>query len=268
MEFSFILLTWNSERYIGSCIDSIIAEGQLLNEPFEIHIVDNGSSDSTAEKIHYLAQLHPGIIYPIFLSTNLGTTRSRNMALRKATGRYIVVLDSDIQLLPGVTIGLLETLQKRADVGVVAPRLIYPDGRHQKSVDIFPTLTHKIKRFLWLKKMECNEAPLLQEKGAVEVDYAISAMWMLPKATIEKVGLLDENIFYSPEDVDYCLRIWKSGLKVIYDPKWTAIHDAQEISRGWRIRKSTILHVFGLLYFFKKHRYYLRPPVRINRSIK
>lgn len=262
MEFSFIILTWNSERYIDVCIDSIIAEMRSMNEPFEIHIVDNGSVDSTPKKINNANKLHPNRIRPVFLKANLGTTKSRNMALKNSRGRYVVILDSDIQLLPGVINGLRETLEQQPDVGLVVPRLIYPDGCHQKSVDVFPTITHKLKRFFFLKHMEAEERPIVAENGLVEVDYAISALWMLPNRTIDRVGLLDENIFYSPEDVDYCLRIWKSGARVVIDPQQIAVHDAQEISRGMRISKSTVMHAMGLFYFFRKHRYWFKQPDR------
>ena len=130
MEISFILLTWNSERYIESCIESIIAEGRRLGDAFEIYIVDNGSKDTTPAKIRRIARLHSRQhSSPFFSYVNLGTTRSRNAALKKAGGRYIVIMDSDIQLLPGVINGLRKTLQDDASVGLVAPRLIYPDNR-------------------------------------------------------------------------------------------------------------------------------------------
>jgi len=71
------------------------------------------------------------------------------------------------------------------------------------------------------------------------------------------VGLLDEKIFYSPEDVDYCIRVWKAGFDIRYLPKYEIIHDAQEISRakGIRINFFTLSHIKGLLYLFLKHRY-------------
>ena len=86
------------------------------------------------------------------------------------------------------------------------------------------------------------------------VDYAISACWMLRRNVLNTVGLLDENIFYSPEDVDYCIRIWKSGYQVHYIPYVSIIHDAQEISRpkGLLINKFTIRHLKGLFYFICK----------------
>ncbi|MBA3035290.1 MAG: glycosyltransferase [Desulfobacterium sp.] len=260
MEFSFIVLTWNSEKYIDTCINSIVKEGFSHNAPFEIFIIDNGSSDLTPEIIRKLEKEHLGIIKPIFFSTNIGTTKSRNVALEKATGRLIVIMDSDAQLLPGVISSLRKTLLGYSNIGLVVPRLIYPDGRHQKSTDIFPTVSHKIKRFFWLKKIENAEPSLISETGPVEVDYAISALWMFPRSIIQKVGFLDEKIFYAPEDVDFCLRVWQAGLKVVYDPRCLAIHDAQEISRGIKISKSTVLHIAGLLYFFKKHKYIFKKP--------
>jgi GT2 family glycosyltransferase len=262
MEFSFIILTWNSERYIDVCIDSIIAEMRPLKESFEVHIVDNGSVDSTPARIKKAVQSHPGKIHPIFLESNVGTTRSRNMALKNASGRYIVIMDSDVQLLEGVIVGLRNKLIENKDIGLIVPKLIYPDGRHQKSVDVFPTVMHKAKRFFWLRRMERNEKTVSANNRPIDVDYAISAFWIFPRAIMDRIGLLDEKIFYSPEDVDYCLRIWKAGFRIVIDPRHVVVHDAQEISRGLRIRKSTVLHALGLSYFFSKHRYWLKRPDR------
>jgi len=261
MEFSFIILTWNSEKYIDACIESIIADCRSLKSSIEIFIVDNGSSDSTPARIRQLEKSYPGKIHPIFLKENLGTTRSRNLALKKALGRYIVVLDSDIRLLPGILSELRKSLQEDANLGLVAPRLVYPNGHHQKSVDMFPSIFHKIKRLLWLKKMERIESIGRRMTKPIKVDYAISAVWMLPRTTIERIGLLDENFFYSPEDVDYCLRIWKVGLSILYNPTVTAIHHTQELSRKFTFNGAFISHVTGLFYYFFKHRYIFKKPV-------
>ena len=94
-----------------------------------------------------------------------------------------------------------------------------------------------------------------------KVDYAVSAMWILKKEVFEKVGLLDENIFYAPEDVDYCLRVWLSGFRVIYCQNVSAIHHTQEISRGLTINNATFHHIRGLFYYFWKHRYFLKRPI-------
>ena len=89
------------------------------------------------------------------------------------------------------------------------------------------------------------------------VDYAISACWLLRKEIFFRVGLLDEKIFYSPEDVDYCIRVWKNGYQVHYVPQVSIVHDAQELSKpkGLFLNKFTFRHIKGLLYLFIKHKY-------------
>jgi GT2 family glycosyltransferase len=74
------------------------------------------------------------------------------------------------------------------------------------------------------------------------------------------VGLLDERIFYAPEDVDFCLRVWKAGLRVLCVPSVSVVHHAQEISRGPMINIAKLRHVQGLGYYFLKHRYLWRRP--------
>lgn len=262
MDLSFVILTWNSERFIEACVESIFQDIGPLGLESEIFIVDNGSADRTPAIIRELVKRRRDRIRPIFLDRNLGTTRPRNMALKKTAGRLILVLDSDVQLVPGVTAGLMETIHSGPDIGLVAPGLIYPDGRHQKSVDIFPTLPHKIKRAFGLRKIERAEQEKRLPQGPIEVDYAISAFWMFRRETLKTVGLLDENIFYSPEDVDYCLRMWNAGFRILHEPRYTAIHDAQEISRGMRVNRATLNHLLGLFYFFVKHRYVFARPAR------
>ena len=101
---------------------------------------------------------------------------------------------------------------------------------------------------------------------AQEVDYTCSAFWLFSRELITRVGLLDEKIFYAPEDVDYCLRTWLSGRTVLIDGAVTVIHHAQEISRKGVFSKSLWLHAFGLLYFFRKHRFVLSSK-RVQRRI-
>jgi GT2 family glycosyltransferase len=153
---------------------------------------------------------------------------------------------------------LLKTLDSDATYGMVAPRLEYPDGRRQLSADCFPTVQHKLRRFAFLKQME-RRLPASPDTGIRAVDYAISAFWLMKREVLTTVGLLDERIFYSPEDVDYCIRVWKAGFQIMYDPSVRVVHDAREISRGLIPSKATFSHAAGLAYLFRKHGYVLTP---------
>lgn len=266
MDISFVILSWNSERYLGRCVDSI--DHSLKNTDFlyEIHVLDNGSRDGTPNLLKRIAEERSGIIIPYFEPSNIGTTKSRNRLFAEALGKYICVMDSDTELRQGVMEALIMAIESDRRLGIAVPRILYPSGAWQKSFDRFPTLVDKFNRFIHLRSIEEQES--IQFSGATQpfyVDYAISAFWLIRRELFSTVGLLDEQIFYSPEDVDFCLRVWKSGYRILYVPSVSIIHHTQEISRGLKINRAKLSHLKGLFYYFFKHRYFLhRPQFRID----
>jgi len=261
MDLSFVILTWNSESYIEKCFDSLMNSLAASAYSSEIFIVDNGSSDGTVAILKNYQEQYGNILKLIFLDKNVGTTVSRNMALKQATGDYIVIMDSDIELPEGIFDTLIRSISKNSKIGMVVPQIVYPSGKWQKSIDQFPTLLHKLNRFFRLRSIEdkegCEEVDSLSERT---VDYAISAFWLFKKEVLENVGLLDENYFYAPEDVDYCLQIWKAGFKIVYVPTVTVVHHTQEISRGFKINKAKLEHIKGLIYLYRKYRFLFSSP--------
>lgn len=259
MDVSCVMLTWNSESYIERSLRSLMADLSTLRH--EIFVVDNGSQDRTTTILREFEQRHPGAVVPLYLDRNTGTTHSRNLAFKRAQGRFICVLDSDVEVSSGAIERLINVLERDSRTGLAAPKLVYPNGNLQKSTDVFPTIATKIKRYFFLRWIEKRERDQrVQRTDPVEVDYAISAMWLFKREVLDRVGLLDERILYSPEDVDYCLRIRKAGWRIVYDPSAVCVHHTQEISRGFRLNQATVRHVQGLCYYFRKHRCFFRPP--------
>ena len=256
MLISAVILSYNSVKPIHRCLDELIDALSCFECESEIFIVDNGSKDGSVELINQYQNQFPNIVKGIFFKENTGTTFSRNAALKQAQGEYVLVLDSDAYVNYKALDVLIRYLKSNLNVGMAVPRLFYNSGNFQLSCDVFPTLVHKFKRFLFLKKMEAQPHELQSIKEPVTVDYAISACWLLTRDAINKTGLFDEKIFYSPEDVDYCLRVWESGLKITYVPTAEVIHDAQELSRGFKLSKFHCSHLKGLFYLMNKHPYF------------
>ena len=258
-KISFIILTWNSQEHIKPCVESIVAD--LEETPFlpEIFIVDNGSTDRTMEAVQSLESRYSGMVHPISLGKNFGTTYPRNLALGRATGEFLCVLDSDIEIQSPCLSQLVSSLAGDERAGIVVPRLTYPNGKLQKSTDRFPTLARKFERYFFLRKMEDQEQVITGASRVV--DYAISAFWFFRAELLDRVGYLDERFFYAPEDVDYCLRVWKGGLRVVYCPQAQAVHHTQELSRGLRFNRALVEHLKGLAYYFYKHGYLFRRPL-------
>jgi GT2 family glycosyltransferase len=237
-------------------LDSLIRALQSLPGSNEIFVVDNGSVDGSVEILTDYEKEYPGLVNPIFFEKNMGTTFSRNTALKRANGDFLLVLDSDAYVDGKSLHYLVAYLGAHRAYGMAVPRLYYASGNYQMSCDVFPTLLHKIKRFLLLRTMESRASLLQSTTEAVDVDYAISACWMIRRDAFSAVGLFDENIFYSPEDVDFCLRMWEAGYRIAYVPKAEVVHDAQELSRGFRLSRFHFSHLSGLFYLMRKHRYF------------
>lgn len=256
MLVSAVILSFNSVKTLPRCLSALLESYEQFEQACEIFVVDNGSQDGSVELLKEYQEKYPNVIKPIFFKENTGTTFSRNSAIKQSTGNYVLVLDSDAYITPVCLSKMIAYNQAHPESGLVVPNLTYASGNFQLSCDAFPTLWLKAKRFLFLKNMEANEHPLSKEVNPVDVDYAISACWLISRACVDDTGLLDENIFYSPEDVDYCIRVWKAGYKITYLPTISMIHDAQELSRGFKLSKFHFSHLAGLFYLFKKHRYF------------
>lgn len=254
MDVSAVVLSFNSLRYIQTCVESLMSSYDKCGVRGDVFVVDNGSVDGSVQALKSLQKRFGETLHVEYLPHNTGTTRSRNLALRQCTGQSVLILDSDAYMNASALRDLLAYQSAHPEAGLVAPKLTYPDGRFQLSVDVFPTIVRKFERLLSLRSMEQRGMPA----ATGPVDYAISACWMLSRRAITATGLLDERIFYSPEDVDYCIRVWAAGFQVHYLPDTTVVHDAQEISRPKGIRSInhfTIRHAKGLAYLFWKHRY-------------
>ena len=258
MNISFVILTWNSQKDIEQCISSINKHCKADQMEYKIFIVDNGSSKKMLDLLKNIETQEQ--IECIYLDKNYGTTYPRNLALKKVDSEYVCVLDSDTELKSGSLKKLLSEFESRKDVGLIAPRLILENGDIQHSVKKFPTLMEKLLKLKKIFRLGSYHQNDFYENfpfdDIQEVDSAISACWVFPKAILEKVGLLDENIFYAPEDVDFSLRVWKSGYKIIYYPFFEILHKTQQITHRSPFSKIAISHFMGLLYYYRKHSYW------------
>jgi len=263
---SVVSLTWNSERFVPTYLSSLFADADKSGIPIEVLIVDNGSTDST------LAQLtewekQPGV-HVFRQAFNRGTTVSRNIALKQARGEFVFVVDSDTRILPGTLDGLLASfgeLEKRSNVGLLCPKLTYPDGEIQESARRFPTVLTKVFRLLkWDSVRKWEESiPAVFAGESTPVDYGISAAWFFRRSLLDRVGYLDEKIFYAPEDTDFCVRVWKSGAEVWYSPEVTVVHDCQRLTSKRPFTRMGANHAAGLVYYWRKHGgFLLRPRIK------
>ena len=130
-----VVLSFNSERYIRDCVASLAKAFDGFDAPCEIRVIENGSGDRSVAILRELEQQFGGTVFVEYLPRNTGTTASRNLALRAARGRYVLVLDSDATASFATLKHLIAVVEGDPSIGLIAPRLNYPDGRFQISFD-------------------------------------------------------------------------------------------------------------------------------------
>lgn len=253
----FIILTWNSQKYIAACLDSILRIKQFN---VLISVCDNCSADGTAEILKDYQNKCGEKLAVAYLDRNYGTTVSRNIALRNmAPCDFYCILDSDTELCDEEGFcAMIAFLKNNPAYGMAGPRLVNAQGDMQYSARNIPTLREKFLKVLPFKAAR-KKAALLEhtdydKKGDVfAVGYVVSACLLMSAQTYEKVGFLDEKIFYAPDDAEYCMRCWAAGLKVAYFKKCTVLHYWQRISRKKVFSRHNYEHIKGLLHLKRKY---------------
>lgn len=247
INLSIIILNYNTPALTIACVVSLFAhyKTQIENDEFEIIVVDNASIDESVN----LIQKQPWFSAVTFVQNkeNVGFSKGCNNGASHAKGRYLLFLNSDTQVLDNGLSGMVDFLERHDQVGVLGGRLQNMDGIYQASAGVFYTLPRTI---LLLMGAERFGTLRYSPKKMEEVDWVSGAMLMVRKKLFEKLDGFDKNIFMYMEDMEFCFRVKKMGMSVIFYPECIVRH----ISHGSSDRGFAIVQIYkGLLYFYKKH---------------
>lgn len=253
---SVIIVCWNEHHHLGPCLAALAPPANVA--AMEVVVVDNGSDDGSAA---WLRERYPAVRV-VANATNRGVAPARNQGLDATTGTYRVLLDADTVVQPGALEALVAGMERYPAAGLSGPKLVDPARRLQYSCRAFPTALSKLARQApapvrarVLRREEYRDWDHAQPRW---VDYVIGACQCIRGSVLECVGRLDERIFYGPEDVDFCLRLWRAGHRVLYNPAAVVAHHEQRSARRSAARYAR--HFGALWYFFRKHGYLFRRP--------
>jgi N-acetylglucosaminyl-diphospho-decaprenol L-rhamnosyltransferase len=224
IDLSIVIVTWNSERFIGRCLKALPAACEGLE--YEVVVYDNASSDATP-RLASAARV-------IASRSNDGFAAATNRAIAATAGRYVFLLNPDCELEPRALTTLYEFLEAHPEAAAAVPLLSDEGGQSQREFQLrrMPTLSTFLTQVLAIDKLFPHNRWTrhylyrdLDLKSPVRVDQPAAAAMLLRRSVFDAVGPLDEQ--FSPawfEDVDYCRRLAQRGDAIYVIPTAHARH--------------------------------------------
>jgi len=252
------------KKAIYSCVNSV-----LINR---IYLIDNSPRDI----LSCLASLDSRIEY-IFNNANLGFGKAHNIALKRSIEEnipYHLVLNPDVYFEGGVLEELYHFMENNPDVGLVMPKVLYPDGTLQYLCKLLPTPLDLFgRRFLNFgpfrkiveKRNEVYELRFTGYDKIMEVPYLSGCFMFIRTEILKKVGLFDESFFMYLEDTDLSRRIHRVA-KTVYYPYVYVYH---EYGKGsYKSLKLLYYHIKSAVKYFNKYGWFFdKEREEINKKI-
>ncbi len=265
MDVSIVIVSYNGRDFLRRCLTSIYHHTQEIE--FEVIVIDNASQDGTPEMV---MSEFPQVTL-VRRSSNAGFACAANQGFGMARGGAFFLLNPDTELPSGVLPPMLAYLREHPDIGILAPKLLDADGSLQLSCRAFPGFSAALfNRYSLLTRLFPKNRLSMRylmtdfdHSAIADVDWASAACWLLPRLAYKKIGPLDEGYFWSIEDVDYCQRAHRAGLRVVYFPEVTVRHQIGGSAATLPNRAITERHRGMWRYY----RTYLRPHAVVARPV-
>ena len=230
---SIIIVNWNSLDYLRACLRSIFATVQNLS--FEVMVVDNASAfDPTCSLQEEFSD-----VTVLRSHTNLGFSAANNLGFSHSSGRYILFLNPDTELLDNAAAAMLECFRHSPQTGILGCKLLNSDRSVQTScIQRFPTILNQILDFdllrsRWPMWRLWGIAPLFSHhEHPVPVEVVSGACLMVPRELFQRIGGFNEAFFMYAEDVDLCYRVHRLGRSISFTDKATVLHHGGGPSRS------------------------------------
>lgn len=243
---SVVVVTWNVKEALERCLLSLDTHADA---PYELYVVDNGSSDTTAE---FLRQYRPSNRYVAHFEVitndrDLGFATAANMGLRRARGEFILLLNPDTQLVEPSFEKMAALARARARLGMLGFQVTNLDGRIQQPIGELPTFWRQLARRLgWYR-------PKFDFRAPAEVEQINAAAALMPKAVVDRIGLWDEKFFLWFEENDYCKRLRDAGYKIYYTPEVRVLHERQAGISKMPFWERQGIWAKSMFHYFRKH---------------
>ena len=220
VELSFCVVNTEQRELLVRCLDAIASERASLPFETEVLVLDNASHDGSpaAARHHVLA---PEVIA---LDRRGGKGENDTALLKRARGRYALLLNEDSELRPGAVATLRQALEDHDDAAAAGARLLRPDGTAQPSAWRFPSPATALIGAVFL-----HRRLTVQSRGnkTRRVDWAQSAALLVRTEAAREIEWFDPAFFVYSDEVDFCRRLRDAGWRTLYVPGAEVVHHEQ-----------------------------------------
>lgn len=277
MDISTVIVSYNTKELLKKCLQSL--KRSIYNNKTEVFVVDNNSHDRTVAMVK---KKFPWVNL-IANRQNLGFSKANNIALKKAKGKYFLILNPDTEVEKDTLGKMYEYMEKNPEVGISTCRVELSSGKIDSDCRRhFPSPWRSFTHFFGLSKIFEGSKVFDQyyfgyiaEGKEHEIDSCVGAFMFVRADAVKKVGLFDEDFFFYGEDLDWCWRFKEHGFKIIYTPITKILHHkgaasgmkptSQHLTKATKESKKRALFesVNSMEIFYKKH-YVSKYPFFIN----
>jgi GT2 family glycosyltransferase len=227
LDLSIVIINWNSAGFVRKCLQSVYAG--TTGCTFEVIVVDNASFDECGEIVR---SEFPEAKF-IESTVNLGFAKANNIGAHEATGRNLLFLNPDTEVMGDALVRMSSFLDKTPEAGVVGCRLLNTDLSLQTScIQAFPSIlnqaldTEYLRRAFPKLRIWGTRALLTDDKPA-EVEVVSGACLMIKSVVFEAIAQFSSNYFMYAEDVDLCFKTRQAGWNNFYLGDAAVVHHGQ-----------------------------------------
>lgn len=255
MQLSIIIINYNTFNLTCRCIASI--HEKLMEVDYEIVLVDNASVECDP---NLFKKRFPGIKL-IISPTNTGFAGGNNLGIMQATGDYILLLNSDTELLNNAPKICMDHLLANNDTGIVTCQLIYPDGTIQFNCRRFRTIKWELLEIFPLYRLipkAKREALMLHRyfdhQSFANCDWVWGTFMLFSKSIVQQLPdrKLPEDFFMYCEDVLWCWHFKQLGYRVHFLPEAKVMHIHKGSADKDKLKKMRLISIKNHGKFMKK----------------
>ncbi|HMV03903.1 MAG TPA: glycosyltransferase family 2 protein [Chitinophagales bacterium] len=251
MDISIIIINYNTFELTSKCIESLYKYNDSFS--YEIILVDNASSECDT---NLFLDKFPDINL-VISEINLGFAGGNNLGIKQASGDYILLLNSDTELIENSILLCLNYMKNNKKIGVLSPKLIFPNGQHQAVAQRFPSMKYQLIELFRLQKLLPKKIAGKLLLGAffdhnenAKVDWVWGAFFLFRKEILNLLPnqQLDDTYFMYFEDIQWCMDIKKLDYEIHYFAETKVIH-----KMGGSSGKKNEMMEKNRIIFFKKN---------------